>query len=159
MTEMTVTKLKNARGRIVGYRARFEELEAEGATPQTAREACQAMLVAYLRDHQRGSLIARLFERTLWIEPCRYAPGFTYRLEGSDCVHGPYETREAAEDRAVFHCAQNAWTLEVDDDAAFLASIPLERVRRDLAPWVAWQRRYAAARAAGLDDAAARLVA
>jgi hypothetical protein len=155
----TITKLKNARGRIVGYRARMSDLqEIDRPTAAAAAVACEAMLDAYLRDHQRGSLTRRLFERDLYLEPCRYAPGFTYRLQGSDCIHGPYETREAAEERAVFHGAQNAWTLETDD-AAFFAAIPLETVRRELAPWVRWQRAYAAARAAGMNDAEARQVA
>jgi hypothetical protein len=155
----TITKLKNARGRIVGYRARIGDLqEIDRPTAAAVAVACEAMLEAYLRDHQRGSLTLRLFDRDLYLEPCRYAPGFTYRLQGSDCIHGPYETREAAEDRAVFHCAQNAWTLETDD-AVFFAAIPLETVRRELASWVRWQRAYAAARAAGMDDAQARQVA
>jgi hypothetical protein len=153
-----ITKLKNARGRIVGYRARIGDLqEIDRPTVAEAKTACLAMLAAYLRDHQRGSLTLRLFDRDMMLEPCRYAPGFTYRLQGSDCVHGPYETREATEDRAVFHCAQNAWTLETDD-AAFFAAIPPQTVK-ELAPWVRWQRAYAAARAAGMSDHEARAVA
>lgn len=151
----TIKKLKDSRGRTIGYSARIGDLqEVEGKTATETKAACLAMLDAYLRDHQRGPLTLRLFDRAMYLEPCRYTAGFIYRLEGSDCVHGPYDTRETAKDRAAFHCAQNAWSLDTDD-AAFFAAIP-PQVAKELAPWVRWQRAYAAARATGLNDHEAR---
>lgn len=58
------------------------------------------------------------------------------------------------------HVAQLAWSRDVTDDQAFFAAAGVrDSALGDLVSWANWQRRYAEARATGLDDNQAREVA
>ena len=65
---------------------------------------------------------------------------------------GQIERNEAL-DRARHHVAQNAWTPDCIDDAAFIAGANLRPdTARELAGWITWQRRYATHKATGMTD-------
>jgi len=48
--------------------------------------------------------------------------------------------------------------MPVEDDDAFVASLPAA-VRAEIADWIAWQRRYQAARNSGASDHEAHRIA
>lgn len=85
-------------------------------------------------------------------------------LQHGDCrrsctMHGQVEYTDAL-DSARLHAAMNGWTLECDDDAAFILRSGLTERRRDeLSRWICFQRRYAVAKAAGASDGDAHAIA
>ncbi len=77
------------------------------------------------------------------------------RDEGAPCRHSGHATAREAEDRARRHAAQ--WVCDrLPEHGVECLSPDDEEGRRFHHAWLAWQERYATAKAAGKDDAAAR---
>lgn len=140
-----VTKIKNVRGRITGYRASVESIEAEAPTEKEAIDACErAVIAARLRlDH--GGTHGETWGHHWSVWPT--VSGWAYAL---DTFQDRYqidrpanETREAACDAAIVHLGQNVWEHTVNDDT-FLSFAPAS-ARSALAQWIAFQRAYIAA--------------
>lgn len=146
-----VTKKKNVRGRIVGYAASIGPIEASGATPAQAVEACEREALWALERLDRGASVLRWRERMIIAMPC--VSGWCYWFDGlSDKYFNATNasTREDAEDNALHHLAQNLWTSDVDD-AAFVKGLP-PSVAKEISGWIRFQRGYAKAKARGMSD-------
>ena len=139
----------------VGYAAELHGLYVEAASKREAREAWATAAQAALVRLDRGAYIGRWRGHLYVVSPD--AGGWRYWFDmfsTTDVFGTELGTREDAQDRALHHLAQCLWTPEVDDDEAFVANLP-PKVQRDLIGWMSWQRRYARAKANGLNDAQA----
>ena len=150
----TITKLKDARGRITGYRAELGAVTRDGKTVAEANEACEHATLEALARLDKGASAHAWNGHTFTIAPDLY--GWSYVLPG----HMPQsagENRETAITSALHHLAQVTWTHETDD-AAFLASLPDakrfdgESLASELAGWIRFQRAYKVRAAQGLSD-------
>jgi hypothetical protein len=148
----TVKKLKTLKGRIVGYDASIGEVTTEGPTPREAAANCErAVLQALARLDRRATIgswrghvyvIAPTIDGwSYWLDT--FSPGYGVTIGKSD--------REDAEDGALSHLAQNVWTLDVSDDAAFVVGLP-PKAKADITGWIRFQRSYAALKAEGKTD-------
>lgn len=131
-------------------RITYYGIEGEGVTLKEARaDAARNIEVAL-----EGSYTPKLLEfgnhqALVWREPV----GWGYRLlNGADTCLYPsvfHAKQEGAERQARYHLAQSGW--EPANDGPALAYVHRDD-RATLATWIAWQRRYAHARAEGLSD-------
>jgi len=151
----TVTKLKDVRGRITGYRAAIGPIEREAKTPADAVVACEAATLLALRRLDHGPQFSQRWGHVYCVAPTLY--GFAYWLDtwgawgAGQSVQGAYATHEEANAHALRHLAQNVWTHDTDD-AAFLAVLPEEVVRAEVAQWIRFQRAYFVRKAEGRSD-------
>jgi len=150
----TITKLKNARGRITGYRAAIGPIEADGKTPAEATEACERATLDTLSRLERCRSVRALTwqGRTFVVAPT--LDGWSYWLDTFSQGYSnmlPPSSFEDASDRAMHHLAQHVWNHDVEDDAAFVASLP-SGIRSDLTGWIRFQRAYKIREAEGRND-------
>ena len=132
-----VTKVKDARGRITGYRATIGPIYREGKTVAEASAACERATLEALARLDKGASAHQWNGHTFTIAPDSW--GWSYVLPGF-MPQNAGDTRETALRTAQFHLAQVTWTHDVDD-AEFLASLP-DAVASELAGWIRFQRAY-----------------
>lgn len=157
----TLSKLKNLRGRITGHVARFAGIRAEGVTPAEAVERCETFVRGALQRLDRGTLVGVWHGHAYVISPDTV--GWRYWIDTHSrtdySVSMPAAgTREEAQDAAMFGLAQGLWTPEVEDDVVFTEGLSIP-MRKELLSWIAWQRRHAAAVAAGKSGNEAHAIA
>lgn len=146
MFKPTVKPLKNAKRRVIGYRASIfdghaESLNADGATKAAAIEALYQHTAAAIRRLDRGTQILQWKGATIVVSPgldgweyWTSVFGRTdYKVIGGD-------TREDALDRALTHTAQNIWHEHMNDED-FVTGLP-PGVRSELLGYFKWQRDY-----------------
>lgn len=138
----TVKKLKNVRGRIIGYTATIGPIEETATTGPDASVKCESAVSEALERLSRGTYIGSAWGRTYVVAPT--PQGWAYWLDTfsrSDyfCA-GAWPSRKDAIDAALYHSGQGAWSPELDD-VAFLATADYH-VRRRLARWIGFQRAY-----------------
>ncbi len=163
MLKAKLAKLKNLRGKITGHRATIGVLRAEGETPKAAELNVETEVLKALLRLERGTVIRVWNAHTFVVFPD--TGGWRYWLDiftpsgstHSYSVQCPGD-REDAEDAALFHLAQMIWTPEIADDAAFMDGLPAGVVKK-LTSYFEWQRKYAAAKAAGHSDEDAHQIA
>jgi hypothetical protein len=138
----TIVKLKDVRGRITGYRASIGTVEREGKSPAEACAACEAATLDALQRLDNGSDVHRWQGHVYLLAPTTYGWGYWLDTfsEGYS-AHGPYPSHEEANGAALHHLAQNVWTHDVADDAAFTGDLP-PKVRSDVRQWIRFQRAY-----------------
>lgn len=146
----TITKVKNLRGRITGYRAAIGPVEREGKTAKEAAQACEQAALEALGRLDNGSEIKRWRDRVYIVIPT--TEGWKYWMDGfcSDYFVGPYQRHEDANGAALHHLAQNLWDHD-QDDATFGEGLP-PKVRADVEQWIRFQRAYKLHKAAGRTD-------
>ena len=132
-----VTKVKDARGRITGYRATIGPIDREGKTVAEASAACERATLEALARLDKGASAHQWNGHTFTIAPDSW--GWSYVLPGF-MPHNAGADRDTAIRSAQFHLAQVTWTHETDD-TAFLASLR-EDVASELAGWIRFQRAY-----------------
>jgi hypothetical protein len=147
-----ITKQKRL-GRITGYCAILGEITGEGRTAAEATALCERRVTEALERLAQGTAIATFRGHTYLVQPALY--GWSYWLDtfsSGYMGHGAGgTTRREAMAYALHHLCQSVWTPETDD-AAFLAEIPDDRVRAEIAGWLRFQRAYAWLRAGGVPD-------
>lgn len=151
----TITKLKDARGRITGYRATLgpigEDGTCDGNTPAAAIELCETACLAALRRLDSGTECRTWCGHTYAIVPT--SQGWAYWLDtlSGGRTQGAYSTHEECNARALHHLAQHVWTHDCADDAAFTLELP-PAVRGEIAQWIRFQRAYSRHAATGKSD-------
>lgn len=141
------------------YFATRGHLTAEGATKAEAKAKLEAMIDFACRNDtpkiegRFGLIIVVAATANGWthtiVDPADMHHG---KERHCNCMYGQGEFTDAL-NSARNHAAQWAWNTNVADDAAFVAMAGLtEPKARELASWIAWQRRYAAAKANGATD-------
>ena len=137
----TITKLKDVRGRITGYRAALGSVEADGTTPALAGEACEAATLDALQRLDNGTDVHEWRGHHYIVAPTTH--GWSYWLDtfSSDFFMGPYPRHEEANGAALHHLAQHVWDHDVADDAAFTGDLP-PKVRSEIRGWIRFQRAY-----------------
>jgi len=141
----TITKHK-AQGRTT-YTATIGGVSKEHHSRTTATTAVEAEALAALVRLDSGPIFGRFADRTYVVYPD--SMGWRYWLDGFGPTYTCFGawTKDGAHHAALFHLAQNEWTLTVDD-AAYLAPLP-DETRRELQPWITWQRQIAGLMAQG----------
>lgn len=157
----TLKKRKNVRGRIVGHGAMFAGIIGEGPTPKEAIESCEVRVRAALERLKRGTLVGTWRGHAYVISPTQ--EGWQYWIDTHSrtdyAVGMPSDkNRDEAQDAAMFALAQGLWTLEVENDVTFVDGLSYP-IRTELLSWIAWQRRYAAAKVTGKSDTEAHAIA
>ena len=127
----TLSKSKNARGRVLAHVATIGPITRQGATPEEAAELCEAATLDALARLFQGTEIRRWRGHMAIIAPT--SEGWCYWLstaagEGIANYVGP--DRAKAIVSALHHLAQNAWTPDVDDQE-FLAVFRSPKRLRD----------------------------
>ena len=150
----SVGKLKNSRGRIVGYVASIGPVQTESyaMTPTEASTACERETLAALERLDRGTRVFQWQGHTVVVAPTVHGWSYWFdTLSRTDLAnHVGAPTREDAENAALHHLAQHVWE-PVFDDADFLATLP-PSVARDISRWIHFQREYTRIRAEGKSD-------
>lgn len=154
-----VTKRKNVRGRIIGYRATCMQIERATTRLDAAEaiEQCGHAVTEILANVQRGTYIGQWRNHYYVLMPDGYGYGWNYWIDvfGALDYHvGPEPTRDEAEDKALNHLVTSIWDHE-QDDQAFTAGLP-EHVRKQCLDYFRWQREYRRLAARGLDDTRVR---
>lgn len=155
-----VAKVKNARGRITGYRASLCGLSAEGATKQEALAALDVHLRDTVARFAVGTTIGQWAGHTYVVSPS--VDGYQTwvdvysRTDYSVASCGPRGTAIISALRSI---AQQIWTHDTDDEALY-ASLPDVDGRAELIDelrsYLSWQRNYKRYRDVGYDDQMAR---
>jgi hypothetical protein len=153
-------KLKNARGRITGYRATLGDglIVCDAPTPAEAVADCERFCVDALQRLARGTTVRRWRGHVFVVMPT--LGGYAYWLDtfpDTYTVSRGRETHEEAYGAALHHLAQNLWEHD-EDDAAFVADLP-PRVRTDVEHWIRFQRAYKVERDRGRSDVDAHRLA
>lgn len=153
-----VRKLKNIRGRIVGFEAKIGPVEALGDTAKEASESCERAVDAALTRLSRGTIIRNWRGKLYVVTPT--VDGWAYWIDGftSDYRVMGTATQEVCENAALHHLGQALWSLDVASDEDFFVGLPAS-VREELIRWARWQRSYAEHRAAGMTDVQAHQAA
>lgn len=134
-------------------------LIAEGATKTEAKQKLEAMIDYACRngtpkiESRYGLIIVVAATSNGWthtiVDPSDMHHG---KERHCNCMYGQGEYTDALIS-ARNHAAQWAWNPSVADDAAFVANAGLTEAKAsELTSWIAWQRRYAAAKAQGASD-------
>jgi len=159
MLKPTIKKLKNLRGKITGYRARYGVQQAEGETAKAAALNVETAVLNALMRLDRGTHIGVWRGHTYVIAPD--GDGWRYWIDTfsrTDYWCMTNGTRDEVQDIAMRGLAQTTWTREVEDDVAFVEGLSYP-VRRELVTYFNWQRAYAVARDKGETDESARAFA
>src|SRR3954468_18525025 len=153
----TVTKQKDARGRIRSHVATFGPIECSSSVSAAdAIATCARETAAALERLERGTTIGQWQGHTYVVSPdchgwrtwCDAFSSGTYHVAMSG-------TKEDAADSILSHLASIVWTHDVTDDRAYVATLP-ERLRRDLLERFAWYRKMRAFMALGYTDQQSR---
>jgi len=137
-------------------------VRAEGATVREARRLATERVTQFVRESADGPII-RALPAGIVVLAWRDTESWCYALidpadgldESAPCRHSGHATAREAEDAARRHAAQWACDRLPERGGECLRADDAEG-RRFHARWLAWQNSYAAAKAAGLDDAQAR---
>jgi hypothetical protein len=154
----TISKFKNVKGRIVGYRARFGPIDAQGATPNEAVEQCAKAVQDALERLERGASIGQWRGHTYVVSPD--ANGWRAWCDvysRTDYYTGSGQTREDAEDGVLSHLAASLWTHDVVDDEAFVDGLP-QSIKKELVDRFKWYREYKRLADKGYNDSDARAI-
>lgn len=172
-----IQTLKNMKRRITGYRASFGpvSVDVKSSLPypkQVAAEALEKALRETLARVEQGAVVVQ------WTPPIPGAQQETIvvwpAIEGwggwcSVFSSGSYSefsggARESLVTSLVQHVMQQAWTVDIDDEA-LIASVPTwsgqapttrTTLQKELRSYFHWQREYRRLRAKGFDDKTAR---
>lgn len=159
MLKPTIKKLKDLRGRIKGYRARYGVFSAEGETAKAAELNVETHVLQSLMRLDVGTLIGQWRGHTYVVAPdtsgWRYWTDVFSRVDYWVTV-GTGSKEEAVHD-ALSHTAKTVWTREVID-TEFVEGLPVA-IQKELIRYFNWQRAYAVAAEGGANDTQARLIA
>lgn len=152
----TITKFKNARGRIVAYYAKFGPIEVPAPTPAQATEQCAKAVHDALERLDRGAVIGQWRGHIYVVSP----DSTGWRLwcdvfSRAGYYTGQAGTQEAAVDGILSHLAAHLWTHDVEDDKAFVDGLP-HTVQRELLDRFHWYREMKRLMDKGYSDPDAR---
>ncbi len=159
MLKPTIKKLKDLRGRIKGYRARYGVLTAEGETAKAAELNVETHVLQSLMRLDAGTLIGTWRGATYVVAPdtsgWRYWTSVFSRPDY--WVTLGTGTKEDAIHDALSHTAKTIWHRHWDD-TIFVEGLPV-KVQKELIWYFNWQRAYAVAVEQGHNDTQARAIA
>ena len=148
--EVEVSKLKNIKGRIVGYRASLADVYVDGATATEAIANLQGALTSRCTINrieevsiQHGEYVAHVWRGFNGIESRLYHP------DGHVSMQSHTGDIETAENGVRLHIAQLCWPAS---NAAEVIARDDDRGHREFKGWVEFQERYSIAKARGMNS-------
>jgi hypothetical protein len=136
-----ISKLKNAKNRIIGYLASNEFMDSEGKSAQEANTNLESLVIKAMKNLEQETGIIIWEGHTIVVFPTLH--GWKYWMDEfsrSDYSIGYYDTKKDAADHAYLSLAQQVWNHDSDDDD-LLSKLPMWS-HHEMKSWIKFQRSY-----------------